>query len=307
MNTVTSSVILCTRNRLTDVISFLKSLSLQIEFANQLIVIDSSTQPINEIETFNEIFNEINFPKTQLIYIHTSPGLPYQRNVGISHVTKDIIYFFDDDTILESNYLQVMNAIFAAHPEYAGGMGTVTNTPPKQDNVFRLARNIVHSIFLLQSNYSSGNFKISGIPTHAYGTEKFKNVEVLGGCCMAFRASALAKHKFDESLGGYAFMEDCDISRRVSYDAPLFYNPRARLQHLESPLARDRVLDNRAMYMKNYSYLFFKNFYPRNKLKIIAYGWSVIGLFVEAVLMLKKDYIKGYYKGLKQYYLKESK
>lgn len=299
---VTSCVILCTRNRLQDAVSFLKSLALQIESADQLIVVDSSSQPINEINNFLEVFNEKKFPRTQLIYKHTSPGLPYQRNVGISLATKDILYFFDDDTILEPNYLQEMNAVFSAYPEYAGGMGTVSNTPPKQDNIFRFARNIVHSIFLLQSNYSSGKFKASGIPTHAYGTTDFKKVEVLGGCCMAFRSSALEKHKFDEALNGYAFMEDCDISRRVSYDAPLFYNPKARLLHLESPLARDRIVDNRAMYMKNYSYLFFKNFYPRNKLKVVAYGWSVIGLFVEAILMLKKDYIKGYCKGLKEYY-----
>ncbi len=302
MAVVSSSVILCTRNRITDVITFLQSLTQQTQFPDQLIIIDSSDRPIVELDIFSAIFNAACFTQTQLLYKHTSPGLTYQRNVGISLATQEIIYFFDDDTILESDYLDQMNKIFAQYPEYAGGMGTVSNTPPQQDNIYRLVRNIVHAVFLLQSNYASGTFKVSGIPTHAYGTHEFKRVEVLGGCCMAFRASILAKHKFDEKLIGYAFMEDCDISRRISYEFPLFYNPKARLKHNESPLARDRVIDNRAMYIKYYSYLFFKNFYSRNRFKIIAYCWSVMGLFLEALLMRNKDYLKGYCKGLKEYY-----
>ena len=126
----------------------------------------------------------------------------------------------------------------------------------------------------------------------------FKDVQVLGGCCMAYRSWVFKKHLFDEALERYAYMEDCDFSRRVSYDYPLFFNPEAKLRHLGSPVARDKVIDNRAMYIKNYRYLFFKNFYPKNKWKIVAYWWSIVGLFVQALVMWNMDYIKGYWKGL---------
>jgi hypothetical protein len=87
------------------------------------------------------------------------------------------------------------------------------------------------------------------MPTHAYGTKDFRKVEVLGGCCMAYKRALTSKYKFDESLGRYAFMEDCDSYKRICQDAPLFYNPDARLYHYNSPLARDSVVDNKAIYI----------------------------------------------------------
>ncbi len=298
MNQPTSSVIICTRNRIDDIICAIKSLKKQTKQPQQLIVIDSSDQQLINKPPFKAIFNTQQFPNTELIYRHTKPGLTYQRNIGISCVTSDITYFFDDDVILDPAYLKQMNSAFSNNQKYMGGMGTVTNMPAKKNDVYRLIR----IIFFLQRDYASGNFTFSGMPTHAYGLQKLKQVEVLGGCCMAFRTCTLKKDVFDEKLYGYAYMEDCDISRRISYNAPLFFNPAAKLQHFSSPINRDAVVENRAMYIHNYSYLFFKNMYPRNRLKIIAYCWSIFGLFVEALIIRNVSYLKGYWRGLKKFY-----
>lgn len=300
---LSSSIVLCTRNRVQDILKCLPSIAAQASTADELIVVDSSDTPLQRNTEFLASFNTQKFPHTKLVYQHTSPGLTYQRNVGISLATGDVLYFFDDDTELMPDYLHKMQIIFALHPQYAGGMGAVLDVPPKQNNFDRGLR----ALFLLQRDHASGKFTASGMPTHAYGVQHFMPVQVLGGCNMAFRASVLKTHKFDEKLRRYAYMEDCDISRRVSYEAPLFYNPAAQLYHYASPLARDRVLDNRAMYIKNYSYLFFKNFYPRNRLKIFAYAWSVVGLFVQAVAIRNTDYLKGYCKGLWQFALQRHK
>ena len=287
-------MIICTRNRPDDLFTCLDSIAQQRTVPTELIIVDSSDQPLNSDSTFIAKFNPAIFKTTHLIYKHTKPGLPLQRNVGASLASADIFYFFDDDTILESGYLEQMNAIFAQHLNYGGGMGAITNVGSKQMNLDRLIR----KTFFLQRDHASGNFTLSGLPTHTYGTTMFKDVQVLGGCCMAYRSWVFKKHLFDEALERYAYMEDCDFSRRVSYDYPLFFNPEAKLRHLGSPVARDKVIDNRAMYIKNYRYLFFKNFYPKNKWKIVAYWWSIVGLFVQALVMWNMDYIKGYWKGL---------
>lgn len=296
---ITSSVIICTRNRPADIILCLRSLTQQTVCANEIIIIDSSDVPLESNAEFQQMFAQAHFPGTKLVYQHTAPGLPYQRNKGISLATQKLVHFLDDDVILSPTYVQIMNETFADDPAYAGGMGTVTNIPvPLKRNWFRAMRHL----FLLQRDYSSGNFTASGMPTHAYGLNELKLVAVLGGCCMSYRRSIFVKHLFDEKLERYAFMEDCDFSCRVSYDAPLFYNPNAKLEHNPSKANRDGIVDNRAMYIKNYSYLFFKNFYPRNRLKVVAYAWSITGLFVEAIITRNSDYLKGYYKGLKQFY-----
>lgn len=292
---LTVSVIICTRNRLADIMQCLESLVLQAVMPQEIIVVDSSDTPLQSFKEFNALFSNERFPLIRLVYRHTAPGLTYQRNIGISLATQDIVHFLDDDVILTSHYLASMRQVFQEHPEYAGGMGTVTNIPvPAKLNWHRLLR----YIFLLQRDYASGNFTLSGMPTHAYGITQFKAVEVLGGCCMAYRSWVFKKYLFDEQLTRYAFMEDCDFSRRVSYEYPLFYNPAARLEHHPSKANRDGIIDNRAMYIKNYRYLFYKNIYPNNRMALIAFYWSIIGLFIEAVLTRNSDYVKGYWKGL---------
>ncbi len=291
------SVIICTRNRIHDVISCLRSLSKQTRPPEELIIVDSSDTPLQQNVEFVDIFNELFSLSGTVQYLHTRPGLTYQRNRGIAQAHGDIIYFFDDDVELKDNYLEVMHNTFTTYPEYAGGMGTISNITPLSWR-YRLFR----TVFLLQRTYSTGLFTASGMPTHPYGTKQFKKVEVLGGCCMAFRKEVLSLEKFDETFKGYAFMEDSDIARRISVSRPLFFNPAAQLAHLESPIARDRTYDSSQMFAKNYSYLFFKHFYRRNKLKLVAYWWSIFGLFLEAFLLRDWCRLAGYYYGFKQFH-----
>lgn len=298
MKSYTSTVIICTRNRITDLITCLNSLQQQIVPPNELIIVDSSTTSLENNPLFTTAFNQNLFPATKLVYLHTEPGLTYQRNQGIKKAHGDIIYFFDDDVKLTPEYIKNMNRAFAARPECVGGMGTVTNIGEYRSRFSMTFR----KFFLLQRNNSSGSFTVSGMPTHAYGLTRFTTVQVLGGCCMAFRADALKEHLFDEKLRFYGYMEDCDISWRIGQKASLFYNPHAQLEHYNSPVSRDAVARNKAMYVANYSYLFFKNVYPKNKLKIIPYLWSIIGLFLEALILSmaykNKNYIVGYSKGI---------
>lgn len=235
------------------------------------------------------------------MYRHTKPGLTYQRNFGINMSHGDVIYFFDDDVILEPTYIKEMQRVFAGHPHYGGGMGTITNLPPYQRNLNYLSR----VFFLVQRNYSSGMFTSSGMPTHSYGLTAFKDIQAIGGCGFAYRASVFNKHRFDEHLIRYAYMEDCDFSKRASKDWKIFYNPYARLIHNKSPLAREKLLDFRTMFTNYYTYLFFKNFYPERKIRIIPYLWSMSGLFLESAYSTVKQknfaYVAGYWRGIFQY------
>ncbi len=290
------SVVICTKNRLDDLVRCLDSLSRQTRAPQELIIVDSSDIPLQQEQLFLDHFNAECFPASNLKYIHTTPGLTRQRNIGVQHATGKIIYFFDDDVVLEKEYLSVMHAAFEVNPAYAGGMGTITNIAPLSWR-YRLFR----TFFFLQRTYSSGLFTFSGMPTHPYGTPDFKHVESLGGCCMAFKKEILREYPFDESFSGYAFMEDSDISRRISFSRSLFFNPKARLAHFESGTARDKIGDSSAMFTFNYSYLFFKYHYPKNRLKIIAHWWSIIGLFLECIFLRDWLRLRGYYVGLKKF------
>jgi glucosyl-dolichyl phosphate glucuronosyltransferase len=295
------SVIICTRNRLDCLPNCLVSLANQSSKLDELIIIDSSDIPLICQEPFNAVFNSSFFGDTQLIYRHTRPGLTYQRNFGVDMAHGDIFYFFDDDVELDPHYIKEMQRVFAGHPYYGGGMGTITNLPTYKRNFNYLSR----IFFLIQRNYASGMFTSSGMPTHPYGLASFKNIHVIGGCGFAYRAEIFHIHRFDENLIRYAYMEDCDFSKRVSKNRKMFFNPYAKLVHHKSPLAREKLLDFRTMFTNYYTYLFFKNFYSERKLRIIPYLWSMSGLFLESVYSTVTQrnfaYFVGYWRGIFQY------
>lgn len=298
---LTITVIICTRNRLDCIGDCLVSIAQQTAKPNELIIVDSSDIPLIAQEQFLAIFNNNNYPHTNLLYRHTRPGLTYQRNIGIDLASSDIIYFFDDDVELDQDYIKEMQRIFACHPKYVGGSGSITNIAPYK----RSFRYVMREFFLIQRNYASGCFTSSGMPTHAYGTDQFKEVAALSGCCSAYRSSVFHKYRFDEHLVRYAYMEDCDFSWRVSVENKIFYNPFAKLIHKQSPLGREKLLDFRTMFSNYYTYLFFKNFYPEKKLRLIAYIWSMIGLLIEAlfstIVCRNTAYIRGYWRGIYKY------
>ena len=298
---LTTSVIICTRNRLDCIGACLESIARQTVAPDELIIVDSSDIPLIAQQTFLTFFNDNIFAHTKLLYKHSRPGLTYQRNIGVDIAHSDIIYFFDDDVVLEPHYIKEMQRIFAGHPKYVGGSGAITNLPPFK----KTFRHAVRKFFLIQRNYTTGNFTSSGMPTHSQGTTEFKDAEVMSGCCCAYRAWVFKKYRFDEHLVRYAYMEDCDFSKRVSNHYNLFYNPFAKLEHNQSPLNREKLVDFRCMLSNYYTYLFFKNFYPEKKIRIVAYMWSMTGLFIESmyssISQCNIGYMRGYCSGIYTY------
>lgn len=242
------------------------------------------------------LWNSVDFlPKTRKKYIHTAPGLTRQRNRGIDTATGDILYFFDDDTILKPEYLATMQDTFTQFPHYIGGMGNVTNIAP-----YRLTpHRIFKKIFFHQHDYGTGNFTLSGVPTHVYGTQKFRTIKTIGGCCMSFRKKLFEHERFDEKLNRYGYLEDADLARRAGKWGTLFYQPSARLEHHHSPLNRDAIVDNRAMFIANSWYLFFKNEWPEHKIKFVPFVWSNVGYVIEAAVFFRsRRHLMGFFRGL---------
>lgn len=196
-----------------------------------------------------------------------------QRNKGIRKATGDILYFFDDDILLSPDYLMILTRTFEDHPEYYGGMGNIEGFV---DN--SLKRRIVNGVkrfLLLQHNQGNGRFYLSGWPQNPYGTDKFQEVEVLGGGLTGYRKEVFNEFSFDEFYRLYGALEDADFSRMVSYKHKLFYNPLARCIHLHEGGSRFEGKEKAEHFMYNYMYFFFKNFYSRNRWFIIPFLWSI--------------------------------
>lgn len=291
-----TSVILVTKNRMDEVIRFTQSLYNQIELPDEFIIVDSSDAPLNSNKKFVNALRR-KPEKIDFHVIHSECGLPAGRNIGVKESSGDIIYFFDDDVILEPDYVQIMNKTFNDNPDYMGGMGAFLKLP---EQTFRgKIGNLIRGFFLLQRDHGNGKFQKSGFPRHPYGINSFMEVEVLGGCFMSYRRDVFREFSFDENLEGSITMEDVDFSRRVSYKYKLFYNPQAKLEHRHAVSGRGNIRENSKRYLTCHRYLFCKNFPSKSKLSIIPHWWSILGLIIYSLIGVSKETTKGYVDGLK--------
>ena len=147
------TAIICTRNRVPDIGRCLKSLSQQQRPFDQIVVVDSSDIPLSFHSSFRKLFTDTTFAQTELVYAHTRPGLPYQRNCGIGHASGDIVYFFDDDAQAAPDYLLQMEDLFEKHPECDGGMGEIVDMPQQSR-----ASYLFYRFFGLHGKQGTGSF-----------------------------------------------------------------------------------------------------------------------------------------------------
>lgn len=272
------SVVMCTRNRLPILVRFCESLYAQSLLPNEFVIVDSSDKPASGFQLYNNQVVGTKPSSVKIKYYHTAPGLTFQRNFGVKHSTGDVIFFFDDDIVLESEFISEIMRVFESDPSYYGGVGTMTN----YDNptFVRKVKESFRGFWGVQRSYGDGKFYLSGFPKFPYGTNQFLDTDILGGGLTAYRREVFDYFSFDENVTGYSYMEDVDFSRRVTYQFRCFYQPLSRCDHRHAESGRGNIRENRKMLMVNFRYFYYKNIYKRNKWSILNHWFSIVGLFV---------------------------
>lgn len=206
------AVILCTRNRperLRDVLVDVRAQGV----ADEVVVVDQS-DVVCAIEGVTHV-------------VDPGRGLPRARNLGIASTTADILVFLDDDTRVLDGCLEAHRRAYDA-PEIGGVAGRIVERT-LQPNARRVT-NRVDWAGRVRTNLESG-------PRGPIETAK--------GAHMSFRRTALcAVGGFDEGYAGTAFLEDADLSRRVTVAGwRLVFEPAAAVVHLSEDSGGVRVGD----------------------------------------------------------------
>lgn len=301
------SVIICTKDRPQDVIRCIESILTQTLLPEEILVVDGSHITALELE-LKRHFDK----KAKVTYIHTRPGLTYQRNVGIEASHQDIIVFLDDDVILDKDYLKEIMAVFESDIE--GKVGGVTGEiiGTKANNFVRRILSFGFQIFatvFLLSRYGDGKFQPSGFPTvFRSGTvDKITKVEYLVGANMSFRRKIFDEFRFDEKS---PYWDDDDIAYRVSRKYQNIYTPFAKLVHTVSPLGGQERGNLRLKRDVEGYYHHFKKNLPQSFNYKLAFHWSLIGLFVtgliKAMIERNSSGLRGLAAGMKEVLEKQS-
>lgn len=285
------SVIVATKDRKLDLLKFIESLNNQKVFPDEFLVVDASDNP------FKEEIEKAVTQNYQFKYIKAEPGLTKQRNIGIKESTGDIFCFFDDDIILEPDYLKVLKDSFEKHPEIGGFSGKTTDVNPKKNWRYYLMQ-FFYCLFQLSYFDNKGRIRKSFFNNNYHLGKKENYIEFTSGCCMSFTKKALQEvGGFDEKLSTYCFMEDVDISYRVSRKYKILYNPKARCLHNHSPANRLKDFENGKMLIQNQNYLHAKNM-PKGISYKIALWTSFAGLVLSNLINGNFRKIQGFFAGL---------
>jgi len=292
---MTLSVVIPTKNRPQELLSILDSIGSQTHLPNQLIIIDQS---LNE-NTIEDKINLIFKNKILLNYIHdqTINGLVSAKSNALKFNKCDIISFFDDDIILEPDYLKEIFLAFKKNPNIRGANGVILNIP-NQNIIKRLIYKYTH-IGLFRDNRIDKNKKAKNDSSYPL------NVNALSGGLSSWRSEIFKSVKFD-TLNNLHSFEDIDFSVRFEAFSPksMFLIPKARLYHFHAETNRNSNAEQIISSIEECILIFKKNknlsFFGIDLLLILFY-YKIISLY----LMVKHNdinflfsYIKGVRFGL---------
>jgi glycosyltransferase involved in cell wall biosynthesis len=142
------SVIVAIKERPYELRRLLSSIDLQSLIPDELIIVDSSKNS----KTLNLINKKINASKYDIKLIKSKPGLTLQRNIGVRKSCGNLLFFFDDDIVLDKNYLQVVNETFTnfAHFNIGGVMGRITNVSDNKGLIYKFEAIFLKTSFFCQ-------------------------------------------------------------------------------------------------------------------------------------------------------------
>jgi len=248
----------------------LDSLRNQTRVPDELVIVDASDND----DTKNMLEEQGNQLPFDVVYRSTAPGLTRQRNIGISLSRGSLLFFFDDDVVLETEFIKIVFGSFDEFKNFhvAGIMGRIANI----SNPLRSWEWLFKKIFFL-SDFGQGRVKLSGLPSIRVDDE-LSFVESLSGGCTAYVREVFDHYRFDENLKGYAYLEDVDFSYRVGKEYRLLYQPKARLKHFPSTYLQADSKELRRMFIQHHAYLFHKNM-PKDFPHYLGYWISIMGIF----------------------------
>jgi GT2 family glycosyltransferase len=279
MNALKLSVVVPTYRRPEDLKGCLKSLFDQSKLPQEILVVDNdpdgSADPV-----IRSLLGTATARGVNLRYVRgRMNSLPSARNLGIERTQGDILFFVDDDVVLDRLYLEEIEKTYQADSTVVGVQGFM-DLPGGG-----FFREWVQRLFYW-FHLEQGRCRVLPSVSATYPRDLQTTIpcQWMSGANHSYRRSFLADLRYDEKLLKYADGEDFDMSYRMfkAWPGGLWINPRARCVHKGS--MESRALGRELICMQEVYglYLFWKLFEPSWKNKII-FAWSRCGRFLFGV------------------------
>ncbi len=227
------SAILPTRDRCEPLTKMLMSLAQQGVQPIELIVVDASTTAATAQLCQQGVPNVA----TQIIY-HAAivPGAAVQRNQAITHASQPVIWFLEDDIILEPDCLERLWAGLQSDRHLGGVNAMITNQQYQSPGrISRLLFQFLHGQAEMSYAGKCIGPALNLLPEDRLTLPEVVPVEWLNTGCTLYRREALPEPPFPDHFTGYSFMEDVTLSLTVGRTWKLANIRTARMFHDSQP------------------------------------------------------------------------
>jgi len=288
MNKITISIVIPTLNRPKHLKNALHSLLAQTRLPDEVIIVDQSDDSETEILTIKErpIFLT---KKVSLKYVwEERKSLTHARNVGMHAAVGKIIFFLDDDMILDKHYISEILKVYDEHPNAVGVQGLWIGWPfwkgTSTMSMHVCMLNYVRKVFLL-THWHAGARTQKVLPSGGvvvpYPLTKTIEAEIIFSLGLSsFKKEVVKNFHFDENLTGYSWGEEW-FTMKLNQWHPhsLYVTPFAKAIHDHASVGRPK--DKQLYYIVTAyeMYNFSKNINPSLK-NWIAFFWKCIGQII---------------------------
>lgn len=244
----------------------LASLRAQTRRPHQIVVVDGSEQPVEDIvASFRDLLVE---------YVRcVPPSLARQRNAGMAKLAPDISVagYLDDDVVLEPDAIERMLAFWeTADNEIGGAAFNIANNPAPGAIALK-------QLFGIDSR-EPGRVLASGFPSSIPPQAKRIETDWLFGGATLWRRHVIDEFTYDEWFIGTGFMEDVEYSFNVRSRYRLVLVAEARLAHYSRPVRPDRQFLLGWWQVVNRMYFVSK--YRQRGMSVACAWWATVGLIV---------------------------
>lgn len=288
-------VVIATRNRPEALSLSIPLILSQSRRPGKLIVIDSSD---DHAAVAHAVEAAVQGSRTDPgwtgeLILETAPvGLAIQRNLGLRHVTADIVFLPDDDSLFHPGTSEAIMRVYERDregliagvcavdaagppPAVADDLGyDMTASQKRQRATVSLRHRLERALTVLNPYiYIGAVLRDRFAPPDWMAAENCVAVEWMTGYRMTFRMSALGEPAFDTTMTGYSLGEDVDTSFAAMRHGLLVGAHGARIYHHKFPAPRGRAHAIAAKAVLNRCYITLKHAFdaglnPRDAAKV---------------------------------------
>ena len=300
MKTIGVSVIVPTAGRPEALAAVLRSLASDAVQPTEVVVVDAGQ---------NDFVDSVPNAKWELRRIQAGTrGAAIQRNEGVAAATQDVVWFIDDDAILEPGCTESLWEALQSSAQIGGVSAMIANQS------YHAPGFVSRSVFCLLHGRDEKSFAgrvigpaVNLLPEDNDALPEVVAVEWLNTTCTMYRREALPTPAFDNFFTDYSLMEDLALSLRVAKRGWKLANVRsARIYHdSQSGSIKADVVGMAAMELVNRHYVMTQVMRQRRFLDYLRlFVWEMFQLSVCALRSTSRDGFlktcKGKWRGIKQ-------